>query len=134
MPINYFFSHNMKKHVFVVDDDLEILEVIKILLREAGYRTTVISDSQKIFTELSRNTPDLILLDIWMAGKDGMEIAFLLKNNPETKKIPIVFVSANNEGEKLAKEAKVDDFVAKPFEINHLLKVIDRTIIKNNLI
>ncbi|OGG15096.1 hypothetical protein A2773_04360 [Candidatus Gottesmanbacteria bacterium RIFCSPHIGHO2_01_FULL_39_10] len=116
----------MNKHIFVIDDDVEILEVIKILLVEKGYRVTLISETNNIFEAVAKDIPDLILLDIWMSGMDGIEIASTLKSKEQLKGVPIVMISANNEGERLAKEAKVDDFLPKPFDIDDILKIVEK--------
>lgn len=116
----------MHKNILIIDDDDAILEVLKIILDEEGYTTKVLSDSHQVLKFVDHEIPDLILLDIWLSGIDGQEIAHELKSREKTKNVPIIMISANNEGEKLAKESNVDGFIAKPFEINDLLKVIKK--------
>jgi CheY-like chemotaxis protein len=70
--------------------------------------------------------PDLLLLDIWMSGIDGRDICKELKQKENTKKIPIVLISASREIERSALEAGADDFLAKPFEIDDLLEKIEK--------
>ncbi|MBI4067654.1 response regulator [Candidatus Gottesmanbacteria bacterium] len=116
----------MTKHILIIDDDLEILEVIKIVLEEKGYEVTTLSDGNSLTQKLQLNIPDLILLDIWMSGIDGPEIAKSLKSDEKTKKIPIIMISANNEGARLAKEVQAEEFLAKPFDIDDLLNIVNK--------
>lgn len=116
----------MCKRILVVDDDLAILEVIKIILDEKGYEVATATDSVSLYDEIKDKKPDLILLDIWMSGQDGQEITKFLKANGDTCNIPIVMISANNEGLKMAKDSGADDFLAKPFDIEDLLSKVDK--------
>ena len=116
----------MKKHIFIVDDDEAILDVIKIILEDNGYKTTVVTDGDDLFKKIRSNHPDLILLDIWLTGTDGIAITKKMKINDKLKKIPIIMISANNKGKQIALENGADGFIAKPFEIDDLLKVVNK--------
>ena len=116
----------MNKKILVVDDDLAILEALQIVLENAGYDVTTIADAQKVEREILQRNPDLILLDIWMSGQDGREITKHLKSKDDTKKVPIVLISALSNAEGIAKEAGADDFLAKPFDIDDLLAIVKR--------
>lgn len=112
-----------KKRVLIADDDPAILEVITLMLEDAGYdsRTTVDGHTEKI---VKKYLPDVILLDIWMSGLDGRTICKSLKKHKLTMHIPIIMISANKDTEKIAKESGADDFIAKPFEMDDLLKKV----------
>lgn len=116
----------MKKHIFIVDDDEAILDVIKIILEDNGYKTTIVTDGENLFQKIRTAHPDLILLDIWLTGTDGISITKKMKYNDKFRKIPIVMISANNRGKQIALENGADGFIAKPFEIDDLLKVVNR--------
>lgn len=118
--------NEIKKRVLIVDDDLPIVEVIKIILEEKNYLVDTLTESQSIKEKLSLDLPDLILLDIWMSGLDGVEITRILKSSPRTKHIPIIMISANNEVEKIAKNSGADDFIAKPFDVDVLIKKVEK--------
>lgn len=122
---------DMGKHIFIIDDDVAILEVIQIILKDAGYTTTVVGEGD-VLKRISSERPDLILLDIWMSGLDGTQIARTLKQNESTSSIPIIMISANNEGVRLAKKSGADGFIAKPFEIDELLNVVARYLPDSN--
>jgi CheY-like chemotaxis protein len=116
------------KKILVIDDDYAILEVIQIILQERGYDIAVAADSEEIQKNFTIDLPNLILLDIWMSGQDGREIAKMLRNQDRTKHIPIVMISANNDGEKIAKEAGANAFLPKPFEIDDLISIVEKYI------
>ncbi len=115
--------NNKKKKILVADDEPAILEVITMMLEDAGYevKTTVDGQTEKMATEY---LPDVILLDIWMSGMDGRKICQSLKVQKSTMHIPIIMVSANKDTETLAKESGADDFLAKPFEMDELLEKV----------
>ena len=111
---------NNKKKILAADDDPAILEVLTFMLEDAGYevQTTVNGQTEQMVHEF---LPNLILLDIWMAGSDGRIICKSLKHQKLTRHIPIIMISANKDTKKIAKEVGADDFMAKPFEMDDLL-------------
>jgi DNA-binding response OmpR family regulator len=113
-----------EKKIFIADDDQDILEIISMILRTKNYEVQATADANDIFN-FKEDLPDLILMDIWMSGLDGREICKSLKENPLTKNIPFIFISANSNIEEIAREYKADDYIAKPFEMQYLLKKID---------
>lgn len=110
----------MSKTILVADDDPAIVHSVKMILEDEGYEveTTV---NGKTVREVKDKLPDMILLDIWMSGMNGGDICRHLKSQEETRHIPIVMFSANRDGRNLALEAGADNFIAKPFDIDHLL-------------
>lgn len=119
------FSHvfSMNKKILIIDDDPAIVDALQIMLEDEGYLVSSFFDI-KIVKRVREYIPDLILLDIWMAGLDGRDIAKELKNIPETKSIPIIMISASWDIMKSAIESGADDFLAKPFEIDDLLSKV----------
>ena len=113
------------KKIFIADDDPDILEILSLMLKMAGYDTHASSNANDIFSYTS-GFPDLILLDIWMSGIDGREICRMLKTNAVTENIPVVFLSANSRINEITKEYKAQDYIAKPFEMDHLLTKVKR--------
>jgi CheY-like chemotaxis protein len=122
-----------RKRILVADDDTAILEVISMMLEDAGYdvKTTVNGQTEKFVKEYS---PHLILLDIWMAGMDGRVICKSLKGNKLTRHIPIVMISANKDTKKIAIESGADNFIEKPFEMDHLLATVAQYAGKNDTV
>lgn len=108
------------KHIFVVDDERTIRDLIKKYLEKEGYRVTAFEDGSNLINELGRLNPDLIVLDIMMPGIDGLE---LCKKIRKTSDIPIIFVSARDEefDRILGLELGGDDYLAKPFSPRELV-------------
>ncbi len=112
-----------KKKVLVADDDPAILEAITLILEDSGYdvKTTVNGYTEKL---AQKYLPDLILLDLWMAGVNGSNICKGLKSNTLTRHIPIIMISANKDTQRIAEEAGADGFLAKPFDMKDLLSTV----------
>ena len=117
-----------KKKVLIADDNKYMLEALQEIIEIGGYRAEV-ADIHGEFT-LSKELPDLILMDIKMSGKDGRIICRELKSKLKTKNIPIILLSASHQLHDSALEAGADYFIAKPFSMNELLEKIDNLIIK----
>lgn len=79
--------------ILVVEDALSDLEILSMCLQKAGYAVIGAKSSEEAHAKLSQNQPDLIFLDIILPGQSGFEICRELKNNPNTKQIPIVICS-----------------------------------------
>lgn len=112
-------------HVLIADDDLAILDATKLILEYEGYHVTTASDGdtvRKIYEEL----PDIILLDIWLSGADGTEIARFLKEQERTRHIPIILFSANRNIGELAQKTGVEDILVKPFDMADLLQKVHK--------
>ena len=117
----------MSKHILVVDDDMNILETMQFMLAAEGHDVTIADRGEfaEALPERHGLLPDLIILDILLSGKDGRDITRKLKHEQETHAIPILLFSAVPEVEKSARESGADDFLAKPFDIDDLLKKIN---------
>ena len=116
---------NLKqKKIMIADDDPGIVDAIEMLLEFEGYEVTSTVDGSTVL-DMKENLPDLLLLDIWMSGEDGRDICKKLKQEPLTKNIPVIMVSASRDIKESAMEAGANDFLAKPFEMNDLLKKIE---------
>ncbi len=116
----------MDKSIFVIDDDPGILEVLKIILEDKGYAVTTFKDGHNLHQAIVDNLPKLILLDIWMSGFDGRDIAKALRDDPKTKDIPIVMLSAHSNTGEIAESVDVNGFLQKPFDIDQLLKIVEQ--------
>ncbi len=111
---------NKKKKILIADDDSSILEAMTLMVEDAGYEVTSTKDSETI-KQVTKQKPDLVLLDIWMSGIKGGDICKELKKQKSTHHIPVIMVSANRDAEKIAKDSGADDFITKPFQMNNLL-------------
>lgn len=116
------------KKIFIADDDADILQIIAMMLQTQGYEVDISNNAKDIFNYEEEDLPDVILLDIWMSGVDGREICSRLKSGALTKNIPVLFISANSSIEEISEQFKADGFIAKPFEMDYLLKRISSII------
>lgn len=114
-----------QKKILVVDDDPDILLFLQVILEEEGY-IVVTTDKGEYLEKLNNGSlPHLVLLDVLLSGKDGRDIVRYLKNQEKTKHIPVIMFSAHPSAEGTALKAGADAFVAKPFDIDVLLRKIE---------
>ncbi len=117
--------------ILVVDDDEAINELVKINLELFGYEVITAKDGVQGFTLAKQELPDLIVLDVMMPDVDGYTVAKRVRENPTTKNIPILMLTALNMLEDKVKgfDIGVDDYLVKPFEMEEL-KVRVRALLK----
>ncbi|NTW05592.1 MAG: response regulator transcription factor [Peptococcaceae bacterium] len=109
--------------ILVVDDEQNILELIKYNLEREGYQVILASDGISAVTIAQREKPDLILLDVMLPKLDGLAVCRELRSSEVTRKIPIIMLSARGEelDKVLGLEMGADDYVTKPFSSRELL-------------
>ena len=109
--------------VLVVDDELDILELTRIMLESLGFDVITASDGEKALEIVEEKNVDLILLDAVMPGVHGLDVCRMLKRNPKTRVIPIIIFSALGTGVDMMLEEndKADAYMSKPFTRNILL-------------
>jgi CheY-like chemotaxis protein len=111
----------MTKQIIIIDDDPDILEVMQITLEYEGYQVKACTNSKCFHQIQPSNLPNLILLDIQLAGEDGRALCRQLKTNKLTKDIPVILASAIDVGNQVRREKCADDFLAKPFSLHTLI-------------
>jgi len=106
-----------KERVLVIDDEEDILELVRFNLSREGYHVIIVGSGEKAIEAARREIPDIIVLDLMLPGIDGLEVAKILKNGAETKEIPIVMLTAKGEEADIVTglELGADDYVTKPF-------------------
>jgi len=112
-----------QKHIIIIEDEKDILEVLEYNLKREGYRVSVSSDGKAGLKMVHQDKPDLVLLDIMLPELDGLEICRILKNEPSTRAIPIIMVTAKEEESDvvLGLGLGADDYVTKPFSPKELI-------------
>jgi len=118
--------------VLIVDDVPDNLALLHTVLEQAGYRVLVATDGQSALERVAKFTPDAILMDAVMPGMDGFETCRLLKTNPLTEYIPVIFMTGLTETEHVVHgfEAGGIDYVTKPLKPGEVLARLS-THIKN---
>lgn len=126
----------MKKTILVIDDNPELLDAIRMLLEDDGYNVITCNrgDYAEHIVRKARDIVDVIILDVFLSGIDGRDIAKRLKEYHSTKQIPIIMFSAQPDIEATAWEAGADEFISKPFQIKELLHRIDKFTAEKSII
>ena len=106
-----------KKRILVVDDEEDILELVRFNLDREGYQVICATSGENALKIAKEDFPNLIVLDLMLPGIDGLECTKLLKNDPDTMDIPIVMLTAKGEEADIVTglELGADDYITKPF-------------------
>lgn len=112
--------------VLIVDDSPSLASFYALTLQSAGMETRVITDPFKMLDAISDFIPELILLDMYMPGCNGMELAKIIRQQESLVSTPIVFLSAETNMDKQfeAKQFGADDFLTKPIQADHLISAV----------
>ena len=126
---------NKQKNIVIVDDEIDILEILKINIERNNYKAYCFQDGESAISHILKNLPDLIILDLMLPGIDGFDICRLLKNKDLTKNIPILILSAKGEESDIIKglELGADDYVTKPFSAKVLSARVN-TLLRRSLV
>ena len=111
------------KKIFIVEDERDILELIRMQLNSAGFTAKGFETALPMLNLLKIEHPDLLILDLMLPDIDGMEVCRQLKNDKATQKIPILMLTARTDLEDKIKglEYGADDYITKPFETRELI-------------
>ncbi|HOD59512.1 MAG TPA: response regulator transcription factor [Candidatus Syntrophosphaera sp.] len=113
----------MNNKIYIVEDETDILELLRLLLAQAGYNTEGFTGAKAMLNRLDEQIPDLIILDLMLPDLDGMEACRIIKNKQEWEKIPIIMLTARVDIEDRVKglEYGADDYITKPFASSELV-------------
>jgi two-component system phosphate regulon response regulator PhoB len=106
-----------KERILVVDDEEDILELVRFHLAREGYQLALASSGEEALKKAGRETFDLVVLDLMLPGLDGLEVAKALKSDAKTKALPIIMLTAKGEDADIVTglEIGADDYITKPF-------------------
>jgi two-component system phosphate regulon response regulator PhoB len=112
-----------RERILVVEDEPDIARVLDYNLTRDGYRVDLIAEGDEALDRIVADAPDLILLDLMLPGLDGLEICRRVKEDPVTRGIPVIIVTAKGEESDvvLGLGLGADDYIAKPFSPRELL-------------
>lgn len=109
------------RRVLIVEDDPGILGAMTMILEDSGYLIETAMSEDEVYPKIDHFKPDLIILDILLSGSDGREICKKIRQNSDTKNIPIVISSAHPNAEEFTVKCHANDFLAKPFTLDGLI-------------
>ncbi|MEW6235870.1 MAG: response regulator [Candidatus Omnitrophota bacterium] len=112
-----------RENILVVDDEEDILSLVEYNLVKEDFNVNCVMTGEEALSRTRSAAPDLLVLDLMLPGVDGLEVCRILKNDPQTKEIPIVMLTARGEESDVVRglELGADDYITKPFSPNILL-------------
>jgi DNA-binding response OmpR family regulator len=115
-------------HILVVDDEVGARTLTGIMLERGGFNVVKVKDANEALKMLDNHRFDLIILDVMMAGMDGVQLCRLLRQRPDTAELPIIILSARGDAESVNRgiDAGATDYILKPI-LNHDLSAKVRT-------
>lgn len=116
------------KKIIIFDDDEDILSVCTYVLEEQGWEVHVFTDCNNIIEKVNGIIPDVILMDNWIPDTGGIVATQALKNDASLKHIPVVYFSANSDIQILAGKAGAEAYIAKPFDLEDMERIISGVI------
>jgi two-component system, OmpR family, alkaline phosphatase synthesis response regulator PhoP len=112
----------MANRILLVDDENDFIELLQYKLAGQGYEFIVANDGVQALRQARQFKPDLILLDILLPDLDGLSVCEILKRQPATEKIPVIFVSAlSSSVTRRTAAMQADDFFTKPLDLPLLI-------------
>lgn len=113
----------MPKLIAVIDDEPDILELVTLHLRKAGFRVEGFPNADGFYRSLTAKTPDLVVLDLMLPDADGLDVCRYLRSEPRLAAIPIIMLTArSDETDRIVGlETGADDYVVKPFSPKELV-------------
>ena len=116
----------MKKKVVLVQDNKDILDIMDQVLEEEGFEVTSSLTTEPI-EKIDEIDPDVVIVDDHIKGeKKGSEVIKELKSDPETEDVSAVLTSTSNDIAQQAEDCNADDFIEKPFDIEHMVEVVKK--------
>lgn len=125
----------MAKTILIVDDEQDILDLLQFNLETEGYNTLTATDGLSALRQAKAQKPDLVVLDIMLPEKDGLQVIRELREDADTKSIPVIFLTAKDSefDEVLGLELGADDYIVKPISIRKLLARI-KTVLRKTAV
>lgn len=123
-----------RKHILIVDDERDLVELLVYNLRRAGYETSVAFTGRQALDAIAANPPSLVLLDVMLPEFSGTEVASRIRTNPATAELPIIMLTAKSAevDQIVGLTVGADDYVPKPFSVKVLLARIEAVLRRTN--
>lgn len=122
-----------KKKILVVDDETQLVDMIKMRLEANNYEVITANDGQEALQKARSQSPDLIILDLMLPKLDGYKVCRMLKFDEKYKSIPIIMLTARVQetDKKMGEEVGAEAYIIKPFESQALLSKIEELLEKS---
>lgn len=115
---------NSTRKIIIFDDDEDILSICNYVLQDQGWEVHTFTDCNNIIEKVSRIMPNVILMDNWIPDAGGIAATKTLKGAEKLNNIPVIYFSANSDIQLLASQAGANAYLAKPFDLIELERVI----------
>lgn len=117
---------DVKERILIVDDDETMVNLLATILEIEGFVSWKALDGETALKMISREMPDLVLLDIMMPGIDGFEVLARLRSDPQTEELPVIMLTARSDDRDIFEGWKkgADEYVTKPFDPMKLIETI----------
>ncbi len=117
----------MEKKILIVDDEDDLLDLVSLILRDAGYEVDTARNGEAALNKLRKEPFDLVLLDIMMPGMDGWEVLKVLKLDSRTSDIPVAMLTckADAKDKLFGLQEGAVDYVTKPFSSEELISRVE---------
>jgi two-component system phosphate regulon response regulator PhoB len=127
------FSTGVAERILVVDDEPDLLELVRVNLVQAGYEVQTAESGRDALAQLRANTPDLVVLDLMLPDLSGTEICRQLRADPELAELPVIMLTARADevDRVVGLELGADDYVTKPFSPRELTLRV-RAVLRRN--
>jgi len=118
----------MPPTILIVDDEPNIVVPLQFLMEQNGYRTLVAQSGEEALESISKERPDLVLLDIMLPGIDGFEVCEIIRLKPEWRHIRIIFLTAKGREVDVAKGLILgaDEYITKPFSNQQIVETVKK--------
>ncbi|CAG0979282.1 Alkaline phosphatase synthesis transcriptional regulatory protein PhoP [Phycisphaerales bacterium] len=118
---------SQRKHILVVDDETDLVELLSYNLKKAGYQVSAAFSGRQALERVATELPDLVVLDVMLPELSGTEVAGRLRSNPATANLPIVMLTAKGEDvdQIVGLAVGADDYIPKPFAMKVLMARIE---------
>jgi two-component system cell cycle response regulator DivK len=114
----------MKKKILIYDDDAEILFLCKTILQKYDYTVETLSKCEDVINDINRLNPSFILMDLWIPEIGGEKAVRIIKENGQTKHIPVFLFSANTDIKEICKKVDANGYIEKPFDLKAFIGII----------
>lgn len=119
----------MAKKILLVDDEVDMLELTRMRLENAGYEVITSNTGEDALEIMKLNRPDLVLIDLLLPKMQGAEVCSRIRNDEKLKNLPIIlFTAKSGSGPAETRRLMANDYISKPFDSENLLEKIKKFI------